>query len=250
VLATDGAELSAIRTLRQRQDAAASLGTLTPIRHTLTAAAARDRSLHLLTAAGLDDRQVAAVLASPAAGALLAALDTGTALSHRMPEILHRLIVQRPLDDPADPVRDLAAVLHARVSDWLANAETAQTASGGVDALLGRHQHHSPADPELRQALRDVDALIDARLDDLLQRPDPARTDTLGRPPDDPAARAEWHRHARTLAAYRDLTTPATSRSSEPGDRAAERRRRLLAHQAARAARTLTIPHQEGISPP
>jgi len=162
-----------------------------------------------------------------------------------MPRILRGLVAQRPLDDPADPVRDLAAVLHARVTDWLANAETAHTASGGVDALLGRHRHDFPADPGLRQALRDVDALINARLDDLLQRPHHTWTDTLGPPPNDPADRAAWKAHARTLAAYRDLTTPATGPSREPGDQAAAHRHRLLAQQAATAARHLTAPHHD-----
>jgi conjugative relaxase-like TrwC/TraI family protein len=245
VLATDGAELSATQTLRQRQDAAASLATLVPIRDTLTAAAARDRWQPLLPRCGLSADQAAAVLASPAAGALFAALDAGAALGYPMARVLPSLVAQRPLDHPDDPARDLAAVLRARVTDWLQNTETAQAAShGGVDALIGRNRIDA-VDLGLRQAIRDLDALVEARLDDLLQRPDNTWTDALGRPPDDPADRAEWKRHARTVAAYHDLTTPAKNRSHDPRDQAAERRRRLLAQQASTAAQALTTPDHE-----
>jgi hypothetical protein len=168
-----------------------------------------------------------------------------------MRHVLGRLISQRPLDDPADPVRDLAAVLHARVTDWLQTTETAQAAGDGdVDALLRRSRDDSTADPRLPPALRDLDALIDARLDGLLQRPDPSRAGPLGAPPRDPAARSEWTRHARTVAAYRDLTTPPSTRPHDRRDEAAERRRRLLAQQAATAARTLTAIDSEGIIRP
>jgi hypothetical protein len=248
VLATDGAELSATQTLRQRQDAAASLATLVPLRDTLAAAAARDWWHPLLPACGLDPRQVDAVLASPAAGALFAALDTGADLGCPMPRILRGLLAQRPLDHPDDPVRDLAAVLHARVTDWLQHTETTQAASRrGIDALIGHHRRHAPGEPGLHRAVRDVDALVDARLDDLIQRPDTTWADTLGPPPDDPAGRAAWREHVRTLAAHRDLTL-ANGRSRDPRDQAQERRSRLLAQQASAAARTLTGPDHEGIT--
>jgi hypothetical protein len=182
------------------------------------------------------------VLASPAAGALFTALDAGAELGYDMPNVLRWLLARRPLDEPTDPVRDLAAVLHARVTTWLDNTETPEAPSyDGVDALIGHTRTNTAPDPGLRDALHDVDALLHARLDDLLDRPDTTWTDTLGPPPDDPHARAEWKRHARTVAAYRDLTDTAT-RSRGPRDQAADHRRRLLAQQAAAAARALTDP--------
>ncbi len=248
VLATDGAESSATATLRQRHDAATSLATLVPIRSTLAAAAARDRWERLLPDCGLDREQVAAILGSPSAGALVAVLDGGA----DMPRVLNNLVARRPLDDPDDPARDIAAVLHARVTAWLEDTAIPHDAalSDGVEALIGAHRTDALTDPRVRTALREADALIQARIDDLLERPDNRWTDTLGPPPDNPRQREQWNRHARTVAAHRDLTGFAVPRSTDSRDQDADRRRRLLAQQAAAAAQRLTAPGTEGITPP
>jgi len=251
VLATDGAELSATATLRHRQDAATSLATLVPIRSTLAAAAATDRWERLLPRCGLDRDQVAAILGSPSAGALIAALDGGADLGHPMPSILRHLIAQRPIDDPDDPASDLAAALHARITAWLQDTAIPHDAasSDGVAALIGAHRTDALTDPGLRTAIGDADALIQARIDDLLERPDNRWTDTLGPPPDDPRQREQWNRHARTVAAHRDLTSFAVPRPPDPRDQDADRRRRLLAQQAGAAAQRITAPGAERTSP-
>jgi hypothetical protein len=244
VLATDGAELSATATLRHRQDAAASLATLVPIRATLAAAAGRDRWQRLLPGCGLDHARVAAITSSPAAGALYAALDAGTELGYSMPRVLHRLIAQRPLHDPADPARDAAAVLHARVTDWLdTTAPRADPpAFAGVEALIGPSRCDAHTEPDLREAIADIDALITARLDDLLDRPDGPRTG-LGPCPCDPGRHEEWTQQVRTITAHHDLTGPAAP--PFPDDDETARRRRLLAHQAATAARRIAAADHE-----
>jgi conjugative relaxase-like TrwC/TraI family protein len=252
VLATDGAESSATATLRQRQDTATSLATLVPIRSTLAAAAATNRWERHLPHCGLDRRQIAAILGSPSAGALVAALDGGADLGDHMPRVLQHLVAQRPLDDPDDPARDLAAVLHARVTAWLQDTAIPHDAasSDGVEALIGAHRTDALTDPGLRTAIREADALIQARLDDLLERPGNRWTDALGPPPDDPRHREQWNRHARTVAAYRDLTSFAVPYSPDARDQDADRRRRLVARQAAAAAQRLSAPGTEGITLP
>jgi conjugative relaxase-like TrwC/TraI family protein len=247
VLAADGAEKSATATLRQRQDAAVSLATLVPIRSTLAAAAAADRWERLLHGCRLDEAQITAIVASPSAGALYAALDAGAEFGHSMEHVLRWLVVQRPLDDPDDSARDVAAVLHARVTAWLEHTPVPGDApyETELDALIGPARANSVTEPALRKALDETDALIHARVDDLLARPASNWADALGQPPEDPDARQAWQRHARTVVAYRDLTGPADRRSYHRADDDADRRRRLLAAQAAAAARQITLTNNE-----
>ena len=182
ILATSRRELSATETTTHAADQATSLARLVPIRDTLAAAHDRHTWQQLAPAIGLTAEQTQHVLDSPAAGPLLAAIRHGQAAGHPMERVLAQLIRGRPLheDDPAgDQSRDLAAVLHRRVSAWLDDSPVppADPAGDGdaserlavLDPDLALGDDHDP----LPQALRAVDALIRHRVDTLTDRPGP-----------------------------------------------------------------------------
>jgi len=171
ILASSGAAVSATQTLRQRQEAATSLKTLAPIRKTLAAQADLQRWQPLLAACGLTDDQAERVLASPARGALFAALRQGDRLGHPMPKVLARLVASRPLDAGDDPAHDVAAVLHERVDRWLQTAPNLSPATRSPAGRLGLSTGDTSVrtdsrDPTLA-ALGQVEALIAQRIEAL-----------------------------------------------------------------------------------
>jgi hypothetical protein len=256
VLATDGTELSATQTMRQRQDQAASLARLAPIRATLLADADHRRWARILPACGLDHQQARRVLGSPAAGALIAALRAGEDDGHLMPRILRSLAAGRSLDD-AD---DLAAVLHDRVTRWLDdnpdpptydNDDRPGTPDGwALAALLGAG--HVNSDDPTHPTLAAIDALIRSRIQALTldaTETRPEWTRPLGDEPPSEANRQRWRHCVAMVCAHRDLTgvTGVTDHSTvgtDPSPDDTDRRRRRIASHAAATARRLANPEQ------
>ena len=244
ILATSSAETSASQTQQQRRADATSLKVLLPVRETLAAHADVQRWQPLLTTCGLTDEQATRVLASPARGALLAALREGETLGHPMPRILACLVHARPLDDPDDPARDLAALLHERVERWLEdtpNLDTTGPAPLHVITGLPLAQTDG-ADPTLHSLAR-IDALIAQRVHTLTDAAISTRPTWL-RPLDGeligPEDQAAWRQHVAVLTAYRDLTgadSPAPLGTDPGGDDNGRRRRRTAWHAATQALR-------------
>ena len=210
VLARSDADLSATETLHRRQDEAGSLARLAPIHATLTQAAQSRRWAAVLRGdSTLLDRDVTAIVESPAFGALVAALRDGERKDHQMTAVLSRLAVtDRPnLED----ARDRAAVLQAQVTTWL--ADPPPPVRPAMPLLAG---HLVPARPlsgdregdELIASLPELERLITDRVRELVTgvvAAPPAWARPLGPPPAAPAAAAAWTRHMGTICAYRDL---------------------------------------------
>lgn len=251
ILATNGAETSATHTQRRRREDATSLKVLLPIRETLAAHADVQRWAPQLTACGLTGDQATRVLTSPARGALLAALREGETLGHPMPRVLAQLVHARPLDDPDDPARDVAAVLHQRVDHWLEAAPSLHTPGPApLHVITGVPLTQTDAaDPTLDSIAR-IDALIAQRVDALTDAAIATRPTWL-RPLDGelsgPEDQAAWREHVAVLTAYRDLTGTDSPipLGAEPGGDDKGRRRRRTAWHAATQAHHLTHPHRD-----
>ena len=248
ILATSGAELSATQTTRQRQDQAASLNRLAPIRATLLADADRHRWEQLLPASGLDHQQTRQILNSPAAGALFAALRAGEADGHNMPRVLRSLAAGRPLEG----TDDLAAVLHERVSRWLDDNPDSRSHIGEFDrtcppedhaltALLGA-AHADPDDP-IHHTLAEIDTHIRSRIQTITLEAANTRphwAPPFGAEPQDDADNRRWRQNVALICAYRDLTgtTDHVNLAATPDlDDTARRRRRLVTQATATAHR-------------
>ena len=224
ILAATGAELSATQTIAANLNDATSLARLEPIRDTLAADAAGRRWMRILATGALTPDQVAAIEASPARGALVAALRQGEHAGHPMGAVLARLIGSRPMDDPASPTDDVAAVLHDRVTTWL-DAQNEST-----------HAHDAPrpltAEPvdatdRASDTIAELDALIAGRIDSLTAiaiTSRPAWMRPLGDQPDPGTNRNAWQRQVAAVVAYRD-TKGLTDIVDEPA--AQPRRTRL-----------------------
>ena len=254
ILATDGTELSATQTMRQRQDLAASLNTLAPIRATLVADADRRRWKTLLPSCGLDHQQTQQILDSPAAGALFAALRAGEADGHNMPRTLRSLAAARSLEG----TDDLAGVLHERVTRWLDDnpnppaygdmgspgAPTEPPLGPMID--VGQIDANDPSHPTLAE----IDELIRSRiqaitLDATTTRPEWTRP--FGEEPPGEADSQRWKACIATVAEYRDLTGTKDNATiiATPNHDDTERRRRRIASHAAATAHRLGQPTQD-----
>lgn len=258
VLARTDAETSATETLRARYDAAASLATLVPIYQTLAQAADRDRYAALLPKVGLNQTTVAAIVDSPAYGALIAALRAAEHAGHHPATLLGQTAaaVGGPVDDPAGGALDPAAVLHDRVTHRLEDTEPAGDEGRLVAGLVPAAG--PVADPDLASTLAGLEALITHRthalVTDLLHHP-PAWAVPLGPPPRDTTARRAWLDALAVVAGYRDLHSirdgqPLGDPDRQPdlgGDR---RRASAAAATAARLARTRPAPASAPVCAP
>ena len=166
ILATASVEQSATQTLRTRQDEAESLAMLLPIRATLLADADTRRWSRLLPDCHLTRGQVQGVLASPAAGALFAALRDGEHHGFAMDRVLTLLVDRRPLDSPDDAADDVAAVLHERVTAWL-DTEALTEVQGPI--RCPQAYATQPQDPPSRLDPDDPVAHSPSELDDLIR---------------------------------------------------------------------------------
>ncbi|WP_448060599.1 MobF family relaxase [Cellulomonas hominis] len=212
ILATSGAELSATQTIAARQNAAASLKRLEPIRQTILADASAPRWTAALRRAGLSADHVDEIVASPACGPLFTALERGAALDQPMDDVLTELIWSRPLNAPGEPVRDLAALLHHRATEWLNTlVEDPANITPRPDVA-----HLSPG---ARETLRQVDELIAARINALTDHAitaSPEWVSELGPEPADDDARRAWRRRIAAAVAREDFTHGPTVIPSPP----------------------------------
>ncbi len=258
ILATTGAQTSATQTVRALYDDAASLAQLAPIHETLVQQAQRQHWATVIASCGFTAEQGEQVLTSPAYGPLVAALRRAEHDGHPMHRTLPALVAAAPLDagdnDPnrSAPARDLAAVLHHRVTAWHERTQPQQghnvePLTGGIIAPAGELGDDIPLDQ--RAAIREVEALITSRVRtvtaQLLADPPTWLLRALGRPPADRRRQHTWINAAGTIAAYRDrYTVPDHGHplgAPDPAD-PAQRRNRGLALLAARKVRDLNAP--------
>ena len=256
LLATDGAELSATQTLRHRQDSATSLATLEPIRATLIADADARRWQRLLPDFSLTEDQVSAIVTSPAAGALFAALRAGEQKGHRMTRVLASLVQARPLDNPADPAEDIAAVLHERVTRWLDSDAALSAEADGIGdqgvstvGIVSGATAIAPDDPA-SAAIGELDSLIRARLEAITKevvqtRPEWMRP--LGEYPARESENARWLDSVTLVASYRDLNQIRSTApfGVDPDRDQGEQQRRHIAARATTTAQHGAIPTSE-----
>jgi hypothetical protein len=258
ILATTGAQTSATETLCALYDDASSLAQLAPIHETLVQDAQRQHWATVIAGCGFTAEQGEQVLSSPAYGPLVAALRRAEHDGHPLHRVLPALVAAAPLDagdnDPnrTAPARDLAAVLHHRVTAWHDHTQPpqggrAQPLIGGIIAPAGELGSDIPLDQ--RAAIHEVEALITGRVHtvtrQLLTDPPTWLLRALGRPPADPRRRDTWINAAGTIAAYRDrYSVPDHGHplgEPDPADRA-QRRSRDLALVTARQVRDLNAP--------
>ncbi|WP_415853405.1 MobF family relaxase [Sinomonas sp. G460-2] len=241
VLQHVGAEPSAYETIAQEQEQWGSIAQLAAEYETIAAAAQRHRWALLVRSSGLTDEEADEAIASDAFGALTAELRRAEANHHDVEALLPRLVRAHGFGD-AD---DIAAVLQHRVA-----MATARPAGSGRTRKAPRliagliPEATGSMSPEMRQALHERRALIEARADALLDQALNDRaswTAALGTPPRDEQAMTSWRRLARTVAAYRDrygITGP-----TPPGERAEKDTQKIDAARARAAldrARALT----------
>jgi conjugative relaxase-like TrwC/TraI family protein len=258
ILATTGAQTSATETLRAMYDEASSLAQLAPIHETLVQDAQRHRWAKIIAGCGFTAEQGEQVLTSPAYGPLVAALRRAEHDGHPMQRVLPALAAAAPLhagdNEPnrSAPARDLAAVLHHRVTDWHERTQPQQGHNvepliGGIIAPAGELGDDIPLDQ--RAAIHEVEALLTGRVRtvtaQLLADPPTWLLRALGRPPADSRHQHTWINAAGTIAAYRDRYTVRDHGhplgAPDPAD-PAQRRNRGLALLAARKVRDLNAP--------
>ena len=206
ILATSGAELSTTQTIAARQNAAASLKRLEPIRQTILADASAPRWAAALRRAGLSADQVDQITASPVCGPLFTALERGAAIDQPMDDVLAELIWSRPLSAPDEPARDIASLLHHHVTRWL-NTLVEEPAA------ITTRPDVANLSPGARETLRQVDELIAARIDALTDHAitaSPRWVAELGPEPDDDHARQAWRRQVAAVVAHEDFTNGPT----------------------------------------
>jgi hypothetical protein len=185
--------------LRAEQDSTVSIPQLLAEYDTIAAHAQAPIWQRMLTAAGLSDQQIADIEHSAAYGALSAALRDADSRDLPIATHLPALIAQRSLAD----AEDLAAVLHERVSRWIAATGTDPVVTAtGITAPI-----RTVNEPDAAAALAERAALIERRADALVQaamsRRDPW-VGALGTPPTEPERRAVWLAAARTIAVFGD----------------------------------------------
>ncbi|SDR65155.1 MobF family relaxase [Agrococcus carbonis] len=204
VLQHSAAELSAHETIVTEQEQWGSIAQLAAEYETIVAAAQHDRWAALVRGSGLTAEQAESAVESDAFGPLAAELRRAEANHHNVEALLPRLVAARGFGD-AD---DIAAVLHYRV-----DRATARPARSGRTRKPARliagliPQAHGIIDAEMRAALDQREALIEARADAVLEAAlteSAPWTNALGAPPADRRRATAWRKAARVIAAYRD----------------------------------------------
>jgi conjugative relaxase-like TrwC/TraI family protein len=215
ILATTGAQTSATQTLRALQEESTSLAQLAPIHETLVQQAQRHHWATVIAGCGLTAEQGDKVLSSPAYGPLVGALRRADHDGHPMQQVLPALVAAAPLDTAGGmaQARDLAAVLHHRVTAWHDRIRPPQGGRGqpligGIITPAGPLDADIPIDQ--RGAIDQLEALMTNRVDavtrHLLQDP-PAWVRRLAPTPAEPRGQERWLAVVGTIAAYRDRYT-------------------------------------------
>lgn len=204
VLQHSGAELSAHETIVTEQEQWGSIVQLAAEYETIAAAAQHDRWATLVRGSGLTDEQAESAIESEAFGPLAAELRRAEANHHNVEALLPRLVAARGFSD-AD---DIAAVLHYRVERATARPAGSGRTRKPPQLIVGLiPQAHGVIDAEMRAALDEREALMEARaaavLDGALTESAPW-TKALGVQPNERRRAATWRKSARVVAAYRD----------------------------------------------
>ena len=141
---------------------------------------------------------------SEAFGPLAAELRRAEANHHNLDTLLPRLVAARGFGD-AD---DIAAVLHYRVERAVARPAGSGRTRKPARLIAGLiPSAHGVIDAEMRAALDEREALIEARVDAVLDgalAESAPWTKALGAQPHDRRRAAAWRKSARVVAAYRD----------------------------------------------
>jgi len=204
VLQHVGAELSAHETLAGEQDAWGSIAQLAAEYETIAAAAQRGRWAELVRGCGLPPGHADAAIESDAFGPLTAELRRAEAEHFNIEQLLSSIVRARGFDDAQDVAAGLrarvaAATVHGVGGRGTPSRKAPRLIAGLIPPVLGE------IDPDSRRALEERRTLIEARADAILDQALHAKeswTRALGAPPHDAAE--VWHRHALTVAAYRD----------------------------------------------
>lgn len=201
VLGNVGADLSAHQTAEVEREQVSSIRTLAAEYETIAHHAQHERWARLLHRAGLDAAQVGAITASPAYGALGAALRRAEAYGLPLGALLPRLTDRLDIG-----TQDLAAVLHTRL-ERVTDDHRTRTDAGETDFVLGLIAPATVEDPEAARALEERVRLMEDRADQLIARAsaaDPYWFRRLGEEPHDPAGQRAWRNSTRTIVAYRE----------------------------------------------
>jgi hypothetical protein len=248
VLARTGSELSAHETIRAEHERVGSIAQLAAEYDTIAREAHRQHweALAELSFPDLDQDDVARSSSWPA---LVAAWRRAEAAGLDLDTAASKLAARLPAT--GDPV----AVLRDRVQRWTDVAAPKHVPEQAFIAGLIPAATNA-SDPEMRQALAERAALIEQRAEALVAHAVEAGEPwirKLGSPPDDPARRLQWERHATTVAAYRDrhgVTDPVHPFGEPTGGgqwtrRADRRRAQDAADHARRLARAQQADHSQ-----
>jgi conjugative relaxase-like TrwC/TraI family protein len=201
VLANEGADVSAHETVRRAQHAADSWTTLHAEYQTLAATAQADRWDALISRSGLTPIAQKLVNLSPARGALYAALREAEASGLNVDTVFPAL-ARGGLEDANDPT----AVLHSRVQQWIAAAQS--RADGGTHLIAGLVPGATGVrDPDMSQGLAEREHALEQRARYLAVEALSSRhvwVRRLGQPPADPTTQRAWLSAIGTVAAYRE----------------------------------------------
>ncbi|RLQ86570.1 MobF family relaxase [Mycetocola zhadangensis] len=215
VLQHIAAELSAHETIVAEHDARGSIAQLAAEYETIAAAAQRERWASALRETGLTQSQADDAIHSEAFGALAAELRRAEAHHYNVRSLLQRIIAARGFDD----AQDIAAVLHSRIASVIARDPGAGRPGrapalvvGLIPAAVG------PIEPDLRRALDERGAMMEARASAVLDAALLVRapwTRALGSTPQGSGSVA-WRQCACTVAAYRDRYGVVSARTLGP----------------------------------
>jgi conjugative relaxase-like TrwC/TraI family protein len=200
VLASSGADKSATLTISETWADSHSITRLWAEYDTIARHAKEQRYAALVASSGLTATEANCVRGSDAWGPLMAAFRDAEARGMDLDRGLPALVQGRTVAG-AD---DIAAVLHGRVTKWLATAgEQRQT-----DRIVGLFPAaRQVTDQDVDQALQERRTLIETDARTLVLEALQSRDSWIlrfGRPPEDPVRREGWLRGLDTIAAYRD----------------------------------------------
>ncbi|MBX0301629.1 relaxase domain-containing protein [Cryobacterium sp. 1639] len=239
VLQHVGAEPSAHETIVAQQDAWGSVAQLAAEYETIAAAAQHDRWAALVRGSGLSPIEAEETIKSPAFGVLSAELRRAEAHHFDVETLLAHAASERGLED----AQDVTAVLHSRVAAAISRGFRAGRSRKKPRLVVGLiPKATGPMNAEMRQALDERGALIDARASAVLQEALLAGalwTRELGALPHRPVT-PRWRQLACTVAAYRDRYAVVGASVLGPAPQTvAQRRDAARAHAALGAARQL-----------
>ncbi|AHI20865.1 MULTISPECIES: MobF family relaxase [Actinomycetes] len=239
VLARSDADLSATETLKHEVDRHASLATLVHEYDVLAREAQVERSAAYLDVAPFPEAVADDVFTSPHYEQLEAAITRHEATGHSPTRVLTALAPRlQPTSDEADPAAHLASMIDTATAQ-MTHGRT--STPGRVGGLIARPAE--PLDEDMRTALRQREALIDAAagaaLDEAVDHKVGWATQ-LGAPGPSTREREWWRAHAVTIALYRqryDIQSAAplgSDKDVESPQQADERRTAQVAYSRLR----------------